>query len=1201
MRSLSDQKFDAYPAIITFLVLLLTALPSFSVSDATLNPYITKLADAKPPVITKLKGPEKVPATNPVGHFTNFDTEQGLALSNITCVYVDSKGKVWFGTHGGGVSIFDGNSFTNLTTKHGLIHNSVWAITEDSKGNFWFGTFGGGITKYDGVSFTSYTTDDGLSNNTVWTIEESDDGRIWFGTFGDGISVFDGKEFSTIGSREGLPNGVVWKIYKDSKGNMWFGTENGICKYGDNGFINYNVNDGLTHNIVRDIIEDDNGNLWIATFGGGVSMFDGHKFKSYTTKDGLPHNTLRAITKDDNGNIWVGSHGGGAAKITGEFIIKYTTDQGLSHNVIRGIAKDKKGNIWFGTDGGGASGYNGDAFKTYTTKQGLVNNSVRCIAEVNNGGLWFGTNGGGMSYYDGMHYYNYNINNGLPSNVVYTILPENNGSIWLGTDSGAVYFDGKKFTIYTEEQGLGHNRVLGIYKDSEGYIWFGTSNGLSKFNGKGFTTFRTEHGLTHNVVRSIAEDTSGNLWLGTYGGGVSQFDGNKFTSFTTEDGLTHNWVRKIFIDSEGYIWFGTYGGGINRYDGESFISFGTEEGLADDVVYDIVEDSDGTFWIGTNLGFSGLNFKNNEGEIFSPAKVKTDNNKLLSNFTPIWDIYNNETGYPVKDLNSNAMCISKIGLPQGINKEKEIIWGGCGDDKVVAFNPKAVAKNYEPSKLEIFNIKINDENISWYLLHKINNDYNKNKLAYDSVTIAQQQVFTYGNILNKKQLAEIRNKFKGIKFDSIKNYTGIPQNLILPYRHNNITFEFNSIETSRNNLVRYQYMLKGQDKRWRPLTKSNYATFNNLREGKYTFVLKARNPEGIWSESITCSFRVLPPWYRTWWMFSIYLLCIILFLLAVIKWKERKLKKEKLILEEKVKERTLELKQQKEEAEKQKALVEEKNQEITSQKEEILKQKEQLFEKRQELEKINTGLEERIKKELSESRRKDFMLIQQGRQAAMGEMIANIAHQWRQPLNAIGLIIQNLQEAYEYGEMDEEYLKAKVKQSMDIILYMSDTINDFRDFFKPERVASSFSAKKVLEKSISFVEETIKRANIIIDYNPPENDILAFGFTNEYAQVILNLISNAKDVLLERKIKDAKIKISLTTKDNKSCLTISDNGGGIDESLIDKVFDPYFSTKKEGMGTGLGLYMSKTIIEKIEGGYITCRNNEEGAEFTVVL
>lgn len=228
------------------------------------------------------------------------------------------------------------------------------------------------------------------------------------------------------------------------------------------------------------------------------------------------------------------------------------------------------------------------------------------------------------------------------------------------------------------------------------------------------------------------------------------------------------------------------------------------------------------------------------------------------------------------------------------------------------------------------------------------------------------------------------------------------------------------------------------------------------------------------------------------------------------------------------------------------------------------------------------------------------MLIQQSRQAAMGEMIGNIAHQWRQPLNAVAIIIQNIQDAHDYGELDSEYIHQKVSQSMEIIQYMSQTIDDFRNFFKPEKNKQDFDVKSVVEKCISFVESALQNNNIKLTYHLPEN-IFANGYSNEYAQVVMNILKNAREALLDKNVSEPLINIRLEEKEGKSYLYISDNAGGIAPEIEDKIFHPYFTTKDPGIGTGLGLYMSKTIIEKNMAGVLTFRNTQEGAEFIIML
>ncbi|MBS4013039.1 MAG: tetratricopeptide repeat-containing sensor histidine kinase [Bacteroidetes bacterium] len=282
------------------------------------------------------------------------------------------------------------------------------------------------------------------------------------------------------------------------------------------------------------------------------------------------------------------------------------------------------------------------------------------------------------------------------------------------------------------------------------------------------------------------------------------------------------------------------------------------------------------------------------------------------------------------------------------------------------------------------------------------------------------------------------------------------------------------------------------------------------------------------------------------------------------------------------------------------ALISQKNQMLEQVCEEVSRQKEELKLAGDELARINAGLEDRIQEEINENRKKDVLLIQQSRQAAMGEMIANIAHQWRQPLNAVGLIIQNFRAAFDNEELTEEYIDEKITKCMNLIYFMSDTITDFQYFFRPDKKERRFEVDKVVKKCISFVEDVLRKNNIEISHNLQEN-VFAFGFPNEYSQVVLNLIHNAKDAIIKEKPANPKIEIILTEISGKSCLTITDNGGGISPKNIDKVFDPYFSTKNTEEGTGLGLYMSKTIIEKHEGGKIEFENTNDGVRFIVIL
>ncbi|MBL0686244.1 MAG: cache domain-containing protein [Sulfurospirillum sp.] len=240
-------------------------------------------------------------------------------------------------------------------------------------------------------------------------------------------------------------------------------------------------------------------------------------------------------------------------------------------------------------------------------------------------------------------------------------------------------------------------------------------------------------------------------------------------------------------------------------------------------------------------------------------------------------------------------------------------------------------------------------------------------------------------------------------------------------------------------------------------------------------------------------------------------------------------------------------------------------------------------------------LKEKIKIAVQENIKKDKMIQQQSKLASMGEMIGSIAHQWRQPLNALNINIQNLEDDFEDELIDKDFLKNFIDKNIKIIHFMSMTIDDFRNFFRIDKTKNSFSVKKAIDDTISIQKSLLSHHNISISTSG--EDFKIHGFQNEFKQVILNIINNAKDALIEKKIVNPKITINFDSNQ----ISIKDNAKGIPKNIINRIFEPYFTTKEQGKGTGMGLYMSKMIIENNMLGKITVKNNEDGAEITIKM
>ncbi len=254
-----------------------------------------------------------------------------------------------------------------------------------------------------------------------------------------------------------------------------------------------------------------------------------------------------------------------------------------------------------------------------------------------------------------------------------------------------------------------------------------------------------------------------------------------------------------------------------------------------------------------------------------------------------------------------------------------------------------------------------------------------------------------------------------------------------------------------------------------------------------------------------------------------------------------------------------------------------------------------------QLEEYHKYLEDRINEEINKRREHEQLLIQKSKLASMGEMIGNIAHQWKQPLNALSLIVMDLEEAYDYGELNKEYIARLTGDSNRVIMEMSDTIDHFRNFFKPSEHHEEFNLNQVIEEVRLIVGGSLKNNNIELIINIEEG-INIHGAKNDFAQVLLNLVGNAKDSLKISNTTNPKITINGRLTDNQTIyISIEDNGDGIPVNIIDKIFEPYYTTKEETGGSGIGLYMSRLIIEKKFNGTINARNSEKGAIFEIHL
>ncbi len=238
--------------------------------------------------------------------------------------------------------------------------------------------------------------------------------------------------------------------------------------------------------------------------------------------------------------------------------------------------------------------------------------------------------------------------------------------------------------------------------------------------------------------------------------------------------------------------------------------------------------------------------------------------------------------------------------------------------------------------------------------------------------------------------------------------------------------------------------------------------------------------------------------------------------------------------------------------------------------------------------------------QLKRLQQQEKLLLIQTRNSQMGEMLNMIAHQWRQPLSTISSIVNNVQIKIAMKDYNEDFLLEQSKLVDNLLQHLSKTISDFRRFYAPDKEKTSFLVQRIIDKSLEIIQPSLELSNFKINVNNTSS-MEVFSFENELQQVLLNILKNAQDSFELKNQEDPQVDINAFDKDNKVYIQISDNAGGIEPSVIEKIFDPYFTTKEKTNGTGLGLYMSKLIIEDHCKGSLTARNSDKGAVFQIEL
>jgi two-component system sensor histidine kinase ChiS len=815
--------------------------------------------------------------------FTYLDGEQGLSSDLVYDIVEDKNGNIWIATFSGGLSMWDGNGLVHFDEESGLSCQVAVDLLVDRKGNIWITTYGEGLFMWDGKNFTHFTEEDGLSSNDTWRIAEDRMGRIWIGITGAGICLWDGKGFIRYTHRE-LDDFVVHGITKDNGGNIWMGgLINGsfalskweIDESGEpKSITTFSLQDQLLRNYVWNMFTDSHGRIWAATDQGAL-VFDPESTRPEETirtlaqKDGLAGDDILSVTEDAYGQFWIGTTQGISVYHPKQNeIYSYTHEEGLSHERVMAIMPDRSNKIWIATDGGGINILGNNQFTHFLQNAELGTPIIYSMIEASDGKIWMGSRGSGIAVWDGQYFYRYPEVNGLSESIIWSsgMIEDKKGNIWIGTWGYGLYVwhshklgESAKITHYTVEDGLSSNDINGIIEDQEGNIWVGTVyRGMNLWEpnqegtGGSFTpkTKFTQLVGFDRLVKEVAyKDQQGRVWIGG-GSGIGYLKNNTFTHFVGDGTLRR--VFDVREDKWGHIWIGAIDG-LYRWDGEVFTKFTDEDGLAHRYIHSLEKDHEDNIWVGTLKGLNKLTFR---GEDHPPTIQHFGRHEGMANVLVHTILI---------DRKQRMSVVTANGFSQlDLNKLPE--------DTI---RPEVTIRDFQPTL----------DFVDW---RKLMQRLGVNEEMHSKV----QQV-----------------SLEGIKLDSVYSRTNLPVNPQSPHDFNSYTLRWSARHPDQHKL-QYSYALTkgGRKSIWSPLVKQSSVDFRDLQHGRYTFRVRAVGGNGLWSETASYTFEILPPWWLSWWAKTLYVLAALVAFYfirrRIVQQQERKLaqKQERLEQEQKVNE-----------------------------------------------------------------------------------------------------------------------------------------------------------------------------------------------------------------------------------------------------------------------------------------------------------
>ncbi len=1090
-----------------------------------------------------------------------FEFGDPLAGTHITCIFKDRTGLLWV-ANPQGLYRYDGETLSLIIS--GSIVPAIYTMIEDDRGRIWIGTQGNGIIILDthaGI-LKQISVPQGLASNSIGRMVTDNQGRYWIAetsaNTANGVDVVDADSLIIrhIGKTEGLASNNLGGIIRDSSGNIWIGNLQGgidIFDLRNNRIKNLSTSNGLNSNVVSSLLVDKKKRIWLAGFNADMSMIDlqNQTMTQYFRDPNLKRVMIWDMMEDQKGNIWSVTYGNGVEG-RGVYIIDPVNERikninlsgGLSSSNVEWLTEDGLGQIWIGTIAG-LNMFNRDG----NNIEHIGKTETGTVFEDSKGLIWIGTSSKGI--------YILNRATGLIktfaakyglANDSLEFINEINGEIFICTNGGLDIIDSARKTMrhYGRKQGFTNDLVANCMQDANGRIWVGNNNGFNGFDLLDEKNKTIEHIDIPNGMKlapgisDFKQDIQGMIWIGFNSSAVGIIDPvNKTIKYLLDAIETRDYNNmELFSDEEGNMWIGTATGiYIVTKKRDSVFGISNGQGLINHEILSLNQYA-GRIYAGTRGGLSVIYFQD-------------------STIQKNWRIISFGSADGVRKLGSTI-------LSDYISKNGDFIWGDMG---LTIINISGNRKRNSPVFVTGFDIF----NQSQYFSDRTWPNVNDN----DTIWTARKDSFYFKN----KKPSDLSQSFpRHAKWDSVTEPYNIPVNLELPYDNNYLRFHFVQVDLGGNDTIQYRYILEGVDKKWSEITNNTYSqNYLNLPSGDYTFKVTARSKDGEWASPTSFNFSINPPWWSTWWAYTLWGLLFISVIVSIINFRSKQLLRENSMLEERVAQRTHELKVEKEKAE------------IT----------------------------------LAELKSTQSQLIQSEKMASLGELTAGIAHEIQNPLNFVNNfsdvnteLIDEITEAIDSGNFTEaKELMSNIRDNEVKIKYHGHRAEAIvKSMLQHSRISSgqmeptdiNALADEYLRLSYHGLRAKDKsfNANMQTDFDPSVGKININQ--QDIGRVLLNLYNNAFYVVNEKKKHhpdgyEPTVSVSTKKVGDRAVICIGDNGDGITKKVLDKIFQPFFTTKPAGQGTGLGLSMSYDIV-KAHKGELKVNNREgEGAEFVILL